>query len=160
MSGTLTHRYTTESGPSLSASMAIAVLDQIPGVVPAGFNAQAGEAGYLYTLDQLANFFQIEGDIVFNRVTVTNALSPYSVTDTDYAMSVTTAGGAVTVTLPASPSNGRMLNIKKISSDSTVVTIGRNGKTINGAAANFTFSVNGTSVTLMYDSTTGDWEIV
>lgn len=43
---------------------------------------------------------------------VTNAMSPYTVTDTDYYLSVDSSAGAVTINLPNTPTNGRQFVIK------------------------------------------------
>lgn len=150
--------YTNDAGPSLAATMAIPVLTQIPGVMPVGFTTTAGETAFLYTLDALANYFQVEGDIVFNRVTVTSTDSPYTVTDTDYAVDVDTSGGAVTVTMPASPTNGRLVVVTKITTDANLLTIGRNGKKLQGASANVTTTSGSIpSYTWQYDSTALGW---
>jgi hypothetical protein len=89
------------------------------------------------------------------RVTKT---ASYTLTTTDYAVDVDTTAGAVTITLPASPTNGAQYVITKITTDANVLTIGRNGKKLQGASANVT-TASGSypSYTWQYDSTSGGW---
>ncbi len=84
--------------------------------------------------------------------------TPYAVAVTDYTLLVDTTGGNITVNLPASPTTGRTLNIKKIAAGNTL-TIGHNGKNIDGAASNLTVTVSMQAVTLQYSATFG-WAIL
>jgi hypothetical protein len=75
---------------------------------------------------------------------------------------VNTASGAVTVTLPASPSAGNVVAVSDYNSTAATntITIGRNGSNINGAASNLTISKANSAVQLVYvDATTG-WQSV
>ena len=75
---------------------------------------------------------------------------------------VNTAGGAVTVTLPSSPSAGNIVAISDYngSSGTNNITIGRNGSNINGAASDLIIKKSNSAVQLVYvDSTTG-WQNV
>lgn len=91
---------------------------------------------------------------------ITSAASPYAVLATDYAIFVDTTGGNTTVTLPASPVNGRVLNVKKVSTDSNNFTVDGNGKTIDSAASITSAAVNKPNLQLIYDSANNDWRIL
>jgi hypothetical protein len=69
-----------------------------------------------------------------------------------------TSGGAWTLTLPASPSTGDFVVVADGADWSTTnLTVGRNGSTIEGDAADMTMDIGNVSVTFVYDGTT--WEI-
>ncbi len=112
------------------------------------------------TLGVLASWlFQVGG--LVSPTTVNFAASPYAVLITDQTLLVTTAGGVVVLTLPAAPSDGRTLIIKRTTTDVNAITVARNTKNIEGAASNLT--INGgnlASITLKYDATSGSWWII
>lgn len=62
----------------------------------------------------------------------------YTVLATDTTILCDTSGGGFTVTLTASPADGHVVNVKKITTDANTLTIGRNGRNIEGAAADLT----------------------
>ena len=68
-----------------------------------------------------------------------------------------TTGGAITLTLPSSPSQGAKVVIidQKGKFNSNAVTLARNGKNINGAAADVTLELDGTRAELIYNTTYG-----
>jgi len=72
---------------------------------------------------------------------------------------VNTTSGAITVTLPASPSVGNIVAIKDYAntSDTNAITIARNGSNIDGTAANPVVANEGGSVTLVYADATKGW---
>jgi len=72
---------------------------------------------------------------------------------------VNTTSGAITVTLPATPTAGDLVGIKDYANtaDTNNITIDRNGSNIQGVANNFTISVAGTSITLIYVDGTQGW---
>jgi hypothetical protein len=75
---------------------------------------------------------------------------------------INTAGGAVTVTLPASPSAGNVVAVSDYngSAGTNTITIARNGSNINGDASNLEISKANSAIQLVYvDSTTG-WQNV
>ena len=75
---------------------------------------------------------------------------------------VNTAGGAVTVTLPSSPSAGNVVAVSDYNSTAgtNAITIARNGSNINGAASNLSIQKSNSAIQLVYvDSTTG-WQNV
>jgi hypothetical protein len=61
-----------------------------------------------------------------------------------------------TVTLPASPAQGDVINIAVFFS-AYVTTINPNGKKINGSTSNLVMGVLSKTFTLTYDATLGDW---
>jgi hypothetical protein len=75
---------------------------------------------------------------------------------------VNTGSGAVTVTLPSSPSAGNVVAVSDYNSTAGTnnITIARNGSNINGAASNLTITKANSAIQLIYvDSTTG-WQSV
>ena len=70
-----------------------------------------------------------------------------------------TAGGAFTVTLPASPLAGWQVIVADDGANwgTNNLTVGRNGATINGLAENLVCDISGVSVQLVYDGTT--WNV-
>ena len=68
------------------------------------------------------------------------------------------SGGAFTLTLPASPSEGDVVQvITDANASSNNLTIGRNGETIGGVAEDMTINLNGTRVVLVYSSS--NWRV-
>jgi len=74
---------------------------------------------------------------------------------------VNTTSGAITVTLPATPSAGDIVGIKDYANtaDTNAITIGRNGSNINGDAANYKITIEGLSAVLVYVDATKGWLI-
>jgi len=74
---------------------------------------------------------------------------------------VNTSGGAVTVTLPSSPSAGDIVSIKDYAGTfddaCKAVTIGRGGSKINGLCIDATLNTEGDSITLVYVDGTKGW---
>jgi hypothetical protein len=73
---------------------------------------------------------------------------------------VNTSGGAITVTLPSSPSAGDIVAFKDYANtwDSNNVTVGRGGSKINGECRDATLSTESQSVTLIYVDGTKGWQ--
>jgi len=73
------------------------------------------------------------------------------------------AGGAFTITLPATASLVEGDNIQIIdigaSSATNNITVARNGSLINGAADNLTIDLNGAIITLIYTGATYGWVV-
>jgi hypothetical protein len=83
-----------------------------------------------------------------------------AVTATDkQGVLTSTAGGAFTVTLPATPSTGAQVVVADAGNawGTNNLTVGRNGSTIGGLAENLVCDITGASVQLVYDGTT--WNI-
>ena len=75
---------------------------------------------------------------------------------------VNTAGGAVTVTLPSSPTAGNVVAIKDYGADAynNNITIGRNGSNIEGKALDFEINRSSRAVSLLYADATKGWLVI
>jgi hypothetical protein len=84
----------------------------------------------------------------------------YTASDGDNLF-VDTSGGAVTITLPASPSIGNQVKI--IDSHGTAatnnITVGRNSQKIQGTAADLTISTNSAGIALVYVNADNGWRL-
>ena len=85
--------------------------------------------------------------------------SPFTAVSGD-GFFVNTTCGAVTVTLPASPSAGDIVALADYAStwDNNSVTVNRNSSKINGGCFNATLATKGSSVTLIYVDGTRGWK--
>jgi len=75
---------------------------------------------------------------------------------------VNTTSGAITVTLPASPSAGAIVAVKDYANtaDTNNITIARNGSNIDGGTDDVVMITEGIAVTLVYADATKGWLIV
>jgi len=75
---------------------------------------------------------------------------------------VNTTSGAVTVTLPASPSSGDIVALQDYAGTwgTNNVTIGRNGSNVGGVAGDAILSTSDQSITLVYVDATRGWQTV
>ena len=73
---------------------------------------------------------------------------------------INTTSGAVTMTLPSSPSAGDIVAIKDYANtfDTNNLTINRNGQPLSGDAQNAIISTEGQSLTLVYGDSTKGWQ--
>lgn len=69
---------------------------------------------------------------------VSRKTTTYTILPTDLTILCDTSSAGFTVTLEAAPTDGRIVNVKKITTDGNTLTIARNGNNIEGAAANLT----------------------
>ena len=85
--------------------------------------------------------------------------SPFAAVSGD-GFFVNTTGGAITVTLPSSPSQGDIVAFKDYANtwDCNAVTVARNGSKINGQCADATLNTESQSVTLIYVDGTKGWQ--
>jgi hypothetical protein len=85
--------------------------------------------------------------------------SPFTATSGD-GFFVNTTSGAITVTLPSSPSAGDIVAFKDYANtwDDNPVTLGRNGSKINGICLCATLDTESTSITLIYVDGTKGWQ--
>lgn len=74
---------------------------------------------------------------------------------------VDTNGGAVTVTLPATPSVGDTVRFfdLRLTFDTNNLTVGRNGSLIQGDSADLTVATEGAAFDLIYSGDTYGWRI-
>lgn len=97
-------------------------------------------------------------------VLIVTADSPYSIPadlSSGQMYMLDTAGGALTMTLPAAPSDGQQIIFKRISTDGNTVTIARNGKLIEGAASDYTNSSTALAAFVFeYSADNGSWWLV
>ena len=72
---------------------------------------------------------------------------------------VNTTSGAITVTLPASPTQGDEVSIIDYAgtADTNNITVGRNSENIQGTAADLTVSIERAAFTLVYADSTQGW---
>jgi hypothetical protein len=75
---------------------------------------------------------------------------------------VNTTSGAVTMTLPASPSVGDIVAVKDYANtfDTNNLTLNRNGEPISGSEFNAIITVEGQAITLVYGDSTKGWQAV
>ena len=75
---------------------------------------------------------------------------------------VNTSGGAITVTLPSSPSAGNVVAIKDYARTfgTNNVTVARNGSNMDGSAADTSLDINGLSVILVFMDSTKGWSFI
>jgi len=75
---------------------------------------------------------------------------------------VNTAGGAVTVTLPATPSSGNIVSVSDYNGTAATnaITIARNGSNINGNASDFEITKADSAITFVYVDGTVGWTSV
>ena len=94
---------------------------------------------------------------VLNAKTVTTTYSAHS----GEQLFVDTNEGAFTITLPSAPATGdviRFFDLRK-TFDSNALTIGRNGKLIQGDSADMTVSSEGAAFDLVYSGDSYGWRI-
>ncbi len=86
-----------------------------------------------------------------NILNIVNVTTDYSVTDTDNYVS---CNGTLTVTLPATPVNGRVIQVSN--QGSGVITVSGNGNTVE---SDITLTIGNGTAQLIYNEENTDWEI-
>ena len=93
-------------------------------------------------------------------VAKTNSDSPYTASAGDNIF-CDCSTGAITITLPASPSIGHQVKI--IDGDGNAgtnnITVGRNSEKIQGASSDLTISTNNAGISLVYYDTDNGWRL-
>ena len=111
--------------------------------------------------DDTVNKLQVNGS--FKSSGLVQSLSTktdnHNAAITDFTLPIDATSKAVTVTLPASPVHGHVLNIKKIDSSSNNVIVDGNGNEIDGNAS-FTINSQYFNLQLQYDSVSTQWFIL
>ena len=137
-----------------------------PGLtVPYGTTAQrtedAGQGAIRFNTD-LGNLELYNGTAwlpvgVLNSTVVTTTYTAQS----GQQLFCDTNGGAFTVTLPAAPATGDIIRIFDLRKtfDSNNLTLGRNGKLIQGDSADMTVNSEGAAFDLVYSGDTYGWRI-
>jgi hypothetical protein len=87
--------------------------------------------------------------------------SPFTAVSGD-GFFVNTTGGAITVTLPSSPSAGDIVAVKDYANtwNTNAVTLANNGSKINGNACNSILNTKDQAVTLVFVDSTQGWRVV
>ena len=123
-----------------------------------GSTLTLGKSGDTVTLDASASLGS-----TFDPTQTVDWSSTIITSDTTLASGngyfVNTTSGAITVTLPASPSVGDYLQIKDYAGTfgTNNLTIARNGSNIQGSANNSTIETNRASIKLIYADSTKGW---
>lgn len=96
----------------------------------------------------------------FTKSFIDNTDSPYTASNAEEVWADTTSG-TITITLPASPSQGQQVRVVdwKGTFNSNNVTIDRNGSNIEGGASNYTLSLNNEEATLTYTGASYGWAV-
>lgn len=103
--------------------------------------------GYLTLVEGTQNFEQLQ--ITISVVTANTGLVAHK------AYVFDSAGGALNGTLPASPAEGDQIDVRRAGANT--VTILRNGKNIDGAAADLLLAADGDIAKLIYDADSASW---
>jgi len=113
----------------------------------------------VYLTDTKALFIGDDSDQyipVASKCKTTRVATTYTATEEDHVVYCDTDGGAFTITLPAAPLNGATLRIINCGSSGNNLTVGRNSKTIRGAAAD-SILTDGQILELTYETTEQWW---
>lgn len=130
-----------------------------PGAVPLSTSLAPGELalniadGKVFYEDPLGAVQELSGGIGYVYKTAN-----YTTADKEGVLT-STAGGAFTVTLPATPSVGAQVVVADAGASwgTNNLTVARNGSTIGGLAENLVCDITGASVQFVYDGTS--WEV-
>ena len=86
--------------------------------------------------------------------------SPYTALNNDRLL-VDTSSGPITINLPASPNTGDNVRFMDVASNfaTNALTVGRNGETVVGDAADLTVNTNDAAFQLIYTGATNGWKL-
>ncbi len=108
-----------------------------------------------YNLDEVRSAF-LEGLGKARLMTSVVKTTTATLTGAEDLVLADATAGNFTISLPASPEDGDTYEFVLVSASNTL-TIGRNGKTINGAASNDSISTPGAAKTLTWSATFNSW---
>ena len=162
---------TVDADGRLTASASRVVVDKTlatgSAVLPSGTTAQrdgSPSAGYLRFNSDTPGFEgwngtewgSIGGGIKWNAETTNFS----AVKGNGYQ--ITMAAGGITATLPLSPSLGDEVRLIDVGGNAATynITVDRNGKPIQGAAANLTIATNRAAIGLVYTNATQGWVLI
>ena len=92
------------------------------------------------------------------RIETLDKTGAYTLIATDFNITGDTTGGAFSLTLISSPTDGQTYTIRRVNSGSNDLTIAGNGTNINGAAS-IALVTQYESVILIYNGDDGEWGI-
>ena len=141
--------YTTSSTNTVTLTSAAAVNDIIEVITVTNLNSVN-----TYTQSE------ITGYLANKKTEVSSAISANTTLVAGRRYFVTSAS-ALTLTLPASPSQNDQVDIFDASGNSATynITLGRNSSLINGNAGNFIIDANGYWASLVYTGATYGWKV-
>jgi hypothetical protein len=121
----------------------------------------AGQDDYVLTYDNTAGTISLEAAASGGGTSWQTVKTSAYTASAGEGVFADTSGGAFTLTLPSSPSQGDEVSFKDYGStfDTNNLTIGRNGKNIEGAASDLVISVEGAGNTLVFVDDTKGWLI-
>jgi hypothetical protein len=136
-------QFTTDNGIAIPAGNNISVVT--PGGGTDGITTSAAGSTITITLTETAAEY----------VNVTNAMSPYTVTETDYFISVDSSGGPVTINLPDAPNENRQFIVKdrlgQAGTNNITIKSLTSASTLDGQAS-YIFVDNYESLECLYNS--------
>lgn len=95
---------------------------------------------------------------IFQRQNSSTKTASATIKNADTHVRGNATGGALVFTLPLTPTNGQRHTVKKVDSSVNTVTIGGNGRNIDGASTNV-ISVQYASISVFYDFSSNTWNI-
>ena len=151
---------------NLGRYIQIAQVGGSPWTVPQGGTGVGSITGYLKG-NGVSNvsgvpaipYTDISGTPVTGVLPISNKVTNYTFTISDYTLRVDATSGALTVTLPLAPVHGQVFNTKKVDATSNAVTLSGNGKNIDGVAS-WTIGRQYDNIMVQYDSTSTTWSIL
>lgn len=130
-----------------------------------GFTGSKGDTGFTGSASTVAGFTGSKGDTGFTGSSGSSGSSIWEEKTssfnalTTYGYFVDTTSAAITATLPASPTIGDAISFIDAAGtfDTNNLTVGRNGKNIQGLAENLIVSIERAGFTLVFFNNTQGW---
>ena len=141
--------YTTSSTNTVTLTSAAAVNDIIEVITVTNLNSVN-----TYTQGEISSYLANKKTEVYSAISANTTL----VAGRRYFV---TSASALTLTLPASPSQNDQVDIFDASGNAATynITLGRNSSLINGNAGNFIIDANGYWASLVYTGATYGWKV-